>query len=481
MDYSTAPTWSVQQHTIASTAYSNASLPAVDRLPSPFLQESNAGLQVPQQRRPPMPSIRRARSSGALPTVGTASSSLYPSLSPLSPVSTGLPAPRGGQQLDGASWFPSAPNPYLNLPASPSRPVTPSTYRPMTANGSSYHQHQRNASAQAALTTPSSSGRYAPVGSSNFGNQEHSAASMSYSYSTPTSQRKHQQPSVEEVNQFFQDMTEILGAEAMAALSPTSLPFGSSLVRPLPPPSPKLSQPAYNVCGVLLNEGEYTQYTQSRSANSSLSRQSSPPHADLQTGPSHSHLSAQYAPSTSHYATTSLPVYAQYPPYDICRPRSAPPSPAVEGMATFVPYGSPPSAFSFDTFGSQALNRRRGSSVDAAIPRSFPPSTPAASTYSYPPHTPFRSLSPSASHIPPPYPSSYTPVSPSPAPRPMKPTPRRAGGGRKSPGVVSFINFSPSDSKVLLSGVAPSGSSKKRAREEGAAQLEKEAKKRQQA
>ncbi|GAA5869656.1 hypothetical protein JCM1840_000547 [Sporobolomyces johnsonii] len=478
MDYSTAPIWSVQQPTLASTAYSNASLPSFDNLPSPFPQESNAGLQVPQQRRPSMPSIRRARSSGALPTLGTASTSLYPSLSPLSSVSTRLATPRDGQQLDGSSWFPSAPNPYLNLPASQGRSVTPSTYRPMTPGGSSYRQHQRNASAQAAFATPSSSGRYAPLGlgSSTIGNLEHSAASMNYSYSTPTSQRMHQQPSVEEVNQFFQDMTEILGAEAMAALSPTSLPFGSSLA---PPPPPKPSQPAYNVSGVLLNEDEYTQYAQFRSANSSPSRQSSPPHADLQTGPSHPHVSAQYAPSTSHYATASQPVYAQYPPYDICRPHSAPPSPAVEGLATFGPYGSSPAAPSFETFGSQALDRCRGSSVDAAIPRSFPPPAHAASAYGYPPHTPFRSLSPSPSHIPPPYPSSYTSASPSPAPRPMKPAPKRAGG-RKPPGVVSFINFSPSDSKVLLSGVAPSGSSKKRAREEEAAQLEREAKKRQQ-
>ena len=53
------------------------------------------------------------------------------------------------------------------------------------------------------------------------------------------------------------------------------------------------------------------------------------------------------------------------------------------------------------------------------------------------------------------------------APKPVKLSPpTKGGGGKGSSSNVSFVNFTPSDSKKILTGVAPSGSSKTKARRE---------------
>ncbi|EGU13265.1 hypothetical protein RTG_00428 [Rhodotorula toruloides ATCC 204091] len=258
----------------------------------------------------------------------------------------------------------------------------------------------------------------------------------------------------------------------------------------------------YNVCGVLLTEEEYRALADSPS----LARRKS----SLRTFAPAQSLDDMFAygvnPSSTYEASQSA--YLDFP-IDLQRPASAPPTPAFEPEAVFqfATYGSsgnsPPR-------GSVPLNRRRGSSLDPSIPRSFgssglvgfapsqeysyapprpqtPPQQqqrrPSASMqgWSYP-ETPMSAPQRGYYAQPPPssaYPSyprhQLDPISPSPAPsssrsaptpsNPLKPSggSRRARGGNKS---ISFINFSAADSKTLLNGVAPSGSSKKRQRDE---------------
>lgn len=281
-------------------------------------------------------------------------------------------------------------------------------------------------------------------------------------------------------SQFLRDMSDMLGPDAMAELSPTSsrpsygLPqLGASSPPTTPSSRPTIVEPArqtYNVSGVLLTEEEYQQYTHSN-VKLTDTRRYSLTKGSYQPFPSSSHSHSYFSPEHQY---SSSPYSQQYPypqpspGYDLSRPRSAPPSPQVDiaGSASFVPYYSPPEP-SFTA--SSSYLRRRGSSVDAMIPRTFvstPQTNPSYGYASYPTSFPPPSNQPVG------YPPPYIPETPMRIP-PISPTsePRRrirkiAPTTGKKTGVVNFVNFSPSDSKVLLSGVAPSGSSKKRARSE---------------
>ncbi|BGP28869.1 hypothetical protein JCM10296v2_000605 [Rhodotorula toruloides] len=326
-----------------------------------------------------------------------------------------------------------------------------------------------------------------------------------------------QQAPPEDLNKFFQEMTEILGPEGLAAISASpSFRQQQQPFEPQPPPPPSRpsqssstsnsrptsskSEAKYNVSGVLLTEEEYRALADSPF----LGRRKS----SLRTfAPSLDDTSA-YGVNPSSTYDGAQSTYLDFP-IDLQRPASAPPTPAFEPEAVFqfAAYGSsgnsPPR-------GSAPLNRRRGSSLDPSIPRSFGSSGlvgfAPSQEYSYAPPRPQsppqqQQRRPSASmhgwtypespmsapqrgyYTQPPPPSAYPsyprhqldPISPSPAPSSSRsaPTPatpskpsggsRRARGGNKS---ISFINFSAADSKTLLNGVAPSGSSKKRQRDE---------------
>lgn len=144
----------------------------------------------------------------------------------------------------------------------------------------------------------------------------------------------------------------------------------------------------------------------------------------------------------------------------------------------------------------QQMDRHRGSSVDSMaalrsdgldshLPRHYP-SSPAAHT-SAPSSIPIQQHSsfspnvsypsPAGSHPSPPVvaaalPSSKSPKKPKKSPTVPKP-PKTPKSKQGAGGLAMFINFTASDSAKLLAGVAPSGSSAKRKREEEAEALER--------
>lgn len=305
-------------------------------------------------------------------------------------------------------------------------------------------------------------------------------------------------------------MNEILGPEAMAALSPTSTyhaPLPAVSVQPPPPPQQQ-NRATYNVSGVLLDEDEYRAFADSPS----VGVQPSPVEGQPFLLPDSTY--GQPAPQANGYLAP-----AQFA-YELQRPASAPPTPSFESdaMFQFAPYGS--TYESAQAARSVSLNRRRGSSLDPAmIPRQY--SSGLAGSYAPTPaqHASYDAYEPPAllerAYAPPPqsqYPPSFRvappPQEPAPyqavttpprraqppiaPPTPMStsssasvashapPTPTPAAkrasvgarrGGRRGKGggggdAISFINFSAADSKEILGGVAPSGTSKKRAREE---------------
>ncbi|GAA6013229.1 hypothetical protein JCM11491_006321, partial [Sporobolomyces phaffii] len=380
---------------------------------------------------------------------------------------------------------------------------------------------------------------------------------------------------------FLTEMHQMLGPDAMASLSPSATASPTTRLTLTSTSSPPASSPGpnrqtYNVSGVLLNEEEYRQYshTEDQSARSRAQQWLS--------------SATRYVPVPTHFQYAPQPS----PGYELDRPRSAPPSPQVD-LATagqFVPFYSPPSppphhsefhqhsslsggpfvasAHAGSGSGTSSYNarpfHRRGSSVDATVPRTFvstlsipaaygyasypttvpspsPPSTRSNQPVGYPPPACFPLPTPPPSHprqlhpdhrydaTPPPRlvfparsprpipssmlscssasistlddeapispispirgatggggghegkyryrPSAVEPVPSSPSPSTgavTGPTARghrwqtKAHADRSSSSSISFINFSASDSKALLSGVAPSGSSKKRLRD----------------
>ncbi|GAA6058688.1 hypothetical protein JCM10212_003376 [Sporobolomyces blumeae] len=472
--------------------------------PSPPSMSPTSSLGVPtttlstsgHMRAGPPYELRRARSSDPFESESTrfaAASFTNPFQSTWSPPFLAASPPR------------REPYDWSQATLAPSRrPSSTSGYYAGLASGSSTSSrrdcsppriHRRTSSAQPAFyVTPSTTAspsspreRFAPEPSA----MSSRGAAMGWTLSAPTSQDMQAQPSREEVDQFLRDMSELLGPDAGNSFSQTSSPsYGFALQSTPPRPVPtKRATPTrtYNVSGVLLSEEDYLQFTSGGDDAPLDLRQYSI------SGPSQPGSNPRHA---SHYE-----------PF---RPRSAPPSPQVDdstfgGASAFVPYYSPPpSAGSFGAFSSPSSTtptwaRRRGSSVDATVPRTFASTAPGPPSYgfaSYP--TPPRSHPPSCqpAGYPPPYippsvavsgmpasppPRSRTLATPSPprkakqAPRtPRTPTATRstaaAGASskdqkKKPPGaVVSFVNFSASDSSVLLSGVAPSGSSKKRPR-----------------
>ncbi|GAA6047283.1 hypothetical protein JCM3770_001866 [Rhodotorula araucariae] len=447
---------------------------------------------------------RRVRSSGGLPrlqpsTLHSQAPYGQPSY-PLSPVSPHYHGTLAAQQASGlAGWRGegnSAPEMrsagqfgYPNEPYRGPAPARPPQTPPPSAR-------RRIASAQPTFATATQTPRPAtsahmsyPV--SSFGGPE--AAPMCYSHTTPGS--GFSQTSPEEVNNFFREMSEILGPEALSALSPTSSYAPSPSLAPPPPavalqpPPPSKQRATYNVSGVLLDEDEYRAFADSPTA----SRQPSPSHGQpfVPLGMAQYGGPLQPAPAMNGYlAPSQLGV-----PFELQRPASAPPTPAAvesEPEFQFAPYGSPYETPAATARVTAPMNRRRGSSLDAStIPRMYSSGLVGVAPLHDAPYTRARAdagLSPARPplHLHPRHPAHPAPPtsanppsfritpstapqqrrSPPPSPTRVQPqaqappqTPKRARGG------ISFINFSAADSKTLLGGVAPSGCSKKRARE----------------
>jgi len=488
-----------------------------DSLPYPYPSASSSSpttsLGVPPQTLPSAEGIRRARSSGSLersvPSTAIHHNGFQTSWSPNSPTST-TPTTSSSTitTAQDPRYYESSQQSYEPFRRPSSTSLYPLPSEPHSANTPPRPYHRRTSSAQPAFFASSTTSGSSPPrpftpldGIASASSSRRPSATAAYSFSTPTSHRMKPQPSAEEVSQvsfflflalnfprwytdlypifwcsqFLRDMSDMLGPDAMAALSPTScrpsygLPQLSASSPPTTPTSrsdiTEPSRQTYNVSGVLLSEEEYQQYTRS-SANSNVNLTDTRRYSltkPYQPFPSSSSSSHSYASPPHHQ------YYAQpYPSYDPNRPRSAPPSPLVDatgGSASFVPYYSPPQEPSFISSSSSYL-RRRGSSVDAMVPRTFistPQTNPSYGYASYPTSLP--------SNQPVGYPPPYIPDTPvrlapsTPTSEPRRRIRKTAAQGKK-PGVVNFVNFSPSDSKVLLSGVAPSGSSKKRGRTE---------------
>lgn len=247
----------------------------------------------------------------------------------------------------------------------------------------------------------------------------------------------------------------------------------------------------------LLDEPDYDydnrQYPASAPAwQTSFNFGPSGPHPPFQQRSHAPHYTA--APLSPHYSApqyTSPPLAAPLPYYhtDYDGPISAPlrprSTPILEQQPTFA---APPS------FSGGGVRRRRSSVDDAASYALASPSYTVNSSYTYeqsadsqqaypysrpaPTHRHTYSPSPSASSIS----SASSPVavhrlpaqsttprtSPTKLASPRKtrtsPTKKKGAGG-----LPMFVNFGASDSKKLLSGVAPSGSSKRRREEQEAA------------
>ncbi|GAA6036904.1 hypothetical protein JCM8097_006346 [Rhodosporidiobolus ruineniae] len=493
-----------------------------------------------QQQQPASSTVRRAHSTGGQPSTpaGYPFSTMPPS--PVSPTYRGVPsfAHQQQQPQPPSNWFAASRDQWMQ--AHPQeRPLSVETAPPTFAYAPPVtpDRRRRNVSAQAAFPTPASSApraSYTPPQPLSLALPEHSAPPsaplMSYSHTTPGPTKAAQQPTAEEVSQFFQEMTELLGPEAMAALSPTtaaaSMPtFGASTLSS-PPPTAHSSfssspvKPTYNVNGVLLSEEDYHRYAESpvSSRVPTPSQPFIPPPSAYSAAP----LPPQHYPPQPTYTHGIAPQQAGLAPpsfgYDLQRPQSAPPTPVAEITPMFFgPPGScvnappPPPAERRVSL----ARHRRGSSLDlSSIPRSIPSGLAMpASSYSYPPPPPPSKgyagqgyVQPRATYQPPPPPppsyfsppSHQYPISPTPAARPRPPpygppssslalgppVPasaaaaqqqqqqqqqqqglKRAHGRKRSTG-VAFINFSADDRRALLSGVAPSGTTKKRVREE---------------
>ncbi|KAM0793300.1 hypothetical protein ACM66B_000760 [Microbotryomycetes sp. NB124-2] len=390
---------------------------------------------------------------------------------------------------------------------------------------------QRNVTASAALSGGDTRSTSASLASGPPGVAFGSPGDLGITIAGPESQPMDQQPSIEDVNQFMNDMSQMLGPEALAAVSPETkpahvapTPMYARHAPPPPPPGPAAVGQTYNMNGVILDAEDYALYSQSPTLQYHAQWQS--PFGAEAGRPQYASSSLRRPSHAGHgpeYIVPGQPLL--HPPFE--RPRSAPASPDIGSAMSgggFAPY---PGTFAPPAFRSVALQNamhRRTSSVDT-VPRSFPemvPGGPHGPGYATPqvlppPH--YRHMSgpqtPPQYHRPPPgYPTpTYTnprmyetssPTGPLPVAAPVTPrggarrmssqpdlpkatrpvTPARRstntgprGGRRSKDGGFSFINFTASDSKKLLSGVAPSGSSKRKREEEAAAAEERAAKK----
>lgn len=344
------------------------------------------------------PALRRARSSGALPSSSSAASRQG---APAYPMTT-----------PSSSWTGS--------PASDGSVQTPPG---LDAAKSSYFAGGAGAYGESDC---------APV------------ASTSY---LPPSEPMVPTASIEEVNQFLDEMTSLLGQDAMASLSPVHVS-----------PAPSKPTATYNVSGVLLDEADLAAFSSP-----------APPHTSSYR---HSYLEPSFAPPIQTHQPYG---YGSDPTYN----------------PTHGPY--PPRTPTRASFSAQRPRQlRRPSSIELmqALPRSAPGF--------YPQHQHPHALVGMGVYLP----TEHTSPTPAPQLHPTHPQaqaaqPSHAGPQRtvrkiasmpntrvhrkkaeqgaavpavpgvpkvvrRQPSGSCFINFSASDSKALLSGVAPSGSSKRR-------------------
>lgn len=275
-------------------------------------------------------------------------------------------------------------------------------------------------------------------------------ASTSY---LPASQPMAPSASIEEVNQFLNDMTTLLGKDAMSSISPSQLQ-GPSVHAPTLAQSQSSVSPvqhqhqhhprkaSYNVSGVLLDEDDLAAFSSPSASNTSSYHQS--------------YLKPSFAPVPhqpyGYYPEPSSYTYSAHPPRT-------------------------PTRSSFSVQRPRQLRRPSSMELLQALPRSAPV---------YRPNQPYpQDLVGMGVYLP------VEPTSPTPAPQmasnggpqrtvrkmasmpntrvarkptgPPPPVPSIPKVVRKQASLGScFINFSASDSKALLSGVAPSGSSKRK-------------------
>ncbi|ORY75056.1 hypothetical protein BCR35DRAFT_353748 [Leucosporidium creatinivorum] len=503
-------------------------------------RDSNSYLQSTPPSATP---LRRARSSSALPHIAPGSS-IYPfhdPTSPSSPLSETIQTPRDGHQVQSGSWFAAEQSAYLNsLPGStaplqqPQQQQGNTSSPPLFANqlatpasDGTLRQRRRFPSAQPALPSQASE-----MGSRQ-GSYQGNSGDLSINISSAGSIPMVQQPSIEDVNQFFTEMNEILGPAAMSAISPPA-GYPENATSPSYARPSTGGAPTYQVNGVILDAEDYALYSRSPSnfqgqwaqsappTQTSFNpydtrpiqhrgqRRSPPPFADQH--PQQRQQQGQFG-FNPDYSTTSTPTSAFAPGFvPPPRPRSAPASPDL-GSGAFAPFGLEGSFQPQYQAPSGSYALRRGSSADA-MPRTFPQNGPMDQQYPAPqpppPHHFQQQTPPQYRQQQPPYYSAPTahqlygrpsyggePPSPSPIhppplrrmssvpaglavnPRPMVPLKKPTGKGKrgKADGGFSFINFTSSDATKLLGGVAPSGSSKRKREEEIAAEERRASKK----
>lgn len=316
-------------------------------------------------------------------------------------------------------------------------------------------------------------------------------------------------------------MDEILGPSAR--VSPPSL----VRARPVAHMPQRRASMSFNVAGVILDEEDMALFSQSPSLQGTrwplVSVHSSSQDSRYRFQPSFStrtpsiHITepvfgrrdsgARFQEPQEYYAAGQSPAHLGF---EIQRPRSAPASPDLgSNMGSFAPYSAGFSNYDMPPeqqyIGPSGYGHRRRSSVATldAIPRSFAYNVPP-SHYEYPlPELPehvrgYQTPPTSQLHSPPRYPSNgptynsqgqYASNSASPtsapshsrrgsvvSPKAAKPASPKKGnsrGKRAKDSGFSFINFTASDSAKILSGVAPSGTSKRKREDEAAAEEER--------
>ncbi|KAK4054949.1 hypothetical protein OIV83_000873 [Microbotryomycetes sp. JL201] len=514
-----------------------------------LFDDSRIGLTSPYLAQSPRASpLRRARSSEAVfvgqapapfyatnaaqnPSEGLkigAVTSMFASGSPPSPKSEeSIPNPRDGQPPVGSGQQIRNRRPSQQARATaenPQRAAQAPRPRKRSTNAGAAARSGARESASASLVN-------GPPGIA-FG----SPGDLGITIAGPESQPMNQQPSIEDVNQFMNDMSQMLGPEGLAAVSPEVKPARAPPTPAYPrqlPLAPVATGQTYNLNGVILDEEDYALYSQSPTLRyhthwqqpfgESSRRRSPPPSVAYGQVTSVNRRQSQVG-QPSDYIIPGQPLL--HPPFE--RPRSAPASPDIGsaiGSGGFAPYPGTYAPPAFRSVAVQNAMHRRTSSVDT-VPRSFPEMAPGGIQHgnAYPvPHLPppppshYHHMSgpqtpPQYNRVPSGYPTpTYTnprsyeassPIGPAPttitpragprrmssqpdlpkAIRPVTPARRSTNnapraGRRSKDGGFSFINFTASDSKKLLNGVAPSGSSKRKREEEAAAALERAAKK----
>lgn len=283
--------------------------------------------------------------------------------------------------------------------------------------------------------------------------------SSPYPLSPATMERVLSQEEIEEMDRMLVEIGAILGPEVMASLTPTREDAGS--------PSKRARGGAHQVEAAQQEQGYFlapygneVEVVQPESYHSQRHYPASAPvsQANFDLSSRDAYLEQQLH---------AQPLYAFDPPYSLPHPSThllpstpARPSPSHHPSHEAVrPHTSPERRTR-----PSVVNHRRSSSLDAREQSHLPYPSVLAGAHGPLPLPP-PSLPPSPPHFPstPPRTPS-TPKTPKAPKSPKKASPKKTTprGGKKPVGGSAFINYSACDAKKLLSGVAPSGSSKRK-------------------